>query len=270
MKHITIKHIVCVALSQLPMVINAEDQVIDGRLTVNGELTAGNLTSSKLTFRSNGSLLINRGSVIGPKFEWYAIQSAFRVGYFAPEPYIYPRSISIGGGKIEHTDAYSFGQGTASGSYSWVIGGSQAIASGEGSFAGGYAAKAIGNRSLSLGFGNESIGYSSTAMGSDSRAIGAHSLSSGEATNAGSSNSSVFGRYNVGGGNPNEWVETDPLFEIGNGKPSSYSEPDENGDREYFPEVYSNAMTVYKNGNVEISGVITCAPGGNIPMYDGN
>jgi hypothetical protein len=47
----------------------------------------------------------------------------------------------------------------------------------------------------------------------------------------------AVGRYNVGGGNATSWIDTDPIFEIGNGTGIS---------------TRSNAITVLKNGNVGI------------------
>ena len=58
----------------------------------------------------------------------------------------------------------------------------------------------------------------------------------------------------MGGGDPINWVASDPLFEVGNG---TY-------------QARSDALVVYKNGNAAFQGVVTVAPGGDIPMYTGN
>jgi len=49
--------------------------------------------------------------------------------------------------------------------------------------------------------------------------------------------SCTFGSYNIGGGNPSTWIDTDPLFEIGNSNDFQNT---------------SNALTVLKNGNIGI------------------
>jgi hypothetical protein len=50
----------------------------------------------------------------------------------------------------------------------------------------------------------------------------------------------AMGEYNIGGGNAAVWSATDPLFEIGNGTSNA---------------ARSNALTVLKNGNTDVSGV---------------
>ena len=78
----------------------------------------------------------------------------------------------------------------------------------------------------------------------------------------------AIGSYNVGGGNPYSWVPTDSIFEIGNGVPIA----PEGDDVDPYAATTgrSNALTVYKNGNMDVQGVVTCAPGGDIPMFTGN
>jgi len=49
----------------------------------------------------------------------------------------------------------------------------------------------------------------------------------------------AVGAFNVGGGDPANWAGSDPLFEIGNGMSDL---------------LRKNAMTVRKNGNVEVGG----------------
>ncbi len=49
----------------------------------------------------------------------------------------------------------------------------------------------------------------------------------------------AIGRYNVATGTPGSWIATEPVFAIGNGT---------------SPTARSNAMTVYKNGNMDLSG----------------
>jgi hypothetical protein len=72
-------------------------------------------------------------------------------------------------------------------------------------------------------------------MGNATTASGNYSTAMGELTKAESYISTAIGRNNVGGGNPSSWINTDPLFEIGNGTDGTNS---------------ANAVTVLKNGNV--------------------
>jgi len=93
-----------------------------------------------------------------------------------------------------------------------------------------------------MGSATTASGDKSTAMGAGADAIGNYSTAMGQGTRASSRASLAMGRYNVGGGTAVSWVDTDPLFEIGNGASSS---------------ALSNAMTVLKNGNV---GIGTASP----------
>ncbi len=83
--------------------------------------------------------------------------------------------------------------------------------------------------------------------------IGFNSFAIGENTLASSLSSCSFGRYNVGGGQANQWVEDDPLFEIGNG-----SGPGVNT---------SNALTVLKKG---FTGIQTASPASDLHVLHGN
>jgi hypothetical protein len=64
--------------------------------------------------------------------------------------------------------------------------------------------------------------------------------------------STTIGRYNIGGGNQTSWVNTDPLFEVGNGG-SNLSR--------------SNALTVLKNGNL---GITTNTPETKLQVTGGS
>ena len=135
----------------------------------------------------------------GTFMRWYPDKAAFRAGYVIADEW----------GK-NNTGLYStaFGHST--------------IAKGRYSVAFGFFSRALGNLSLSAGQGTE--------------AEGDYSASFGLSTNATSYASSAIGRSNVGGGNPKEWISTDPIFEIGNGS----GQP-------------SNAFTVLKNGSTGIN-----------------
>jgi Head domain of trimeric autotransporter adhesin len=169
---------------------------------------------------------------------------------------------SIKGGSI------AIGSGvTASGTNSAVFG-TSCYASGNNSFAQGYNTNASGEYSIAMGggasaggygavsFWGNASGYRSFAFGGSGTGGGAQgdysiSLGGGGATGtysvsigvgvSTSAYSVAMGSGNVGGGDALNWVATDPLFEIGNKAPSA--------------TVNSNALTVYKNGQVTLSAV---------------
>lgn len=126
----------------------------------------------------------------------------------------------------------------AMGDYSTAFG-SHTIATGNLSFASGSISTATGNVSTAFGWAASARGDNSVAMGTS--------------VSAEAFGSTVVGLYNViDGGNQNEWVATDSVFEIGNGSSST--------DR-------SNALTVLKNGNV---GIGTNAPLSILHIANGN
>lgn len=253
------------------------------------ELRLGGLVIAKGTYNNTPSLLTaDQGA--GTRLLWYPAKAAFRAGSVTGTQW---NETSIG----VYSTAFGYSP-TASGAYSTAMG-SGTLASGTGSTAIGISATATGEASFASGYssiaseeGATALGYFSTAAGESSFAAGAgnmatqnssvalgyHNLASQDAslatgfytTASGSSSASMgyktiaqsfashaIGCLNLGGGNQYSWVATDPLFEIGNGVPM------------VTPEVKSNALTVYKNGNMTVKGVITCAPGGDIPMFTG-
>jgi hypothetical protein len=107
----------------------------------------------------------------------------------------------------------------------------------------GYHSLANAKYSTALGESTDASGYVSTALGCSTYALGWGSTAMGFHTAATGYVSTALGHYNVGGGNATTWVNTDPLFEIGNGT----------------SVVPHNAMTVLKNGNV---GIGTSTPTG--------
>jgi hypothetical protein len=116
---------------------------------------------------------------------------------------------------------------SASGSYSIAMG-YNAYAKAYGSIAMGYHSSANRDFSLATGFGTKANGGSSTAMGWN--------------TNAKSYASVAIGSYNDTTCTSSfSWVPSDPLFVAGNG----------NGGEA------SNALTLYKNGNMTIAGTLT-------------
>jgi len=118
--------------------------------------------------------------------------------------------------------------------------GSEAV--GHGSTAMGANSKATGETSTAAGNGSEAMGEFSTAMGNHTIASGNNSLAANMYTTSQSFASTVLGRYNIISGNTSSWIDTDPLFVVGNGSSSSNR---------------NNAVIVYKNGNMEVDGDVT-------------
>lgn len=210
----------------------------------------------------------------GSRFLWYPRKALFRVGKFRTSDLL---DADFGN--------YSFASGlnTQAKGYASVAMGSYSTASGYYSIALGNNATAAGTSSMALGGGtasganstsmgpSASTGFMSTAMGNSS-AIGSYSTSLGFSTVACSYGSIAAGLFNVVNSTASTqgWIATDPLFEIGNGRPSKTIYNDEGDIVISEPEIRSNALTVYKNGNMDVQGVVTCAPGGDIPMFTGN
>ncbi len=113
--------------------------------------------------------------------------------------------------------------------------GTETTASGSDATAIGFFTTASGNFSVAMGEGAAATNSAAVAMGDQTDASGQHSTAFGRGTLANAIGSTAIGRYNIGGGNPNVWVGTDPLFEIGNGTTSSNR---------------ANALTILKNGTI--------------------
>nr|MBP7497947.1 DUF1566 domain-containing protein [Bacteroidales bacterium] len=94
----------------------------------------------------------------------------------------------------------------------------------------------IGKYSVAFNEDTKASGESSVAFNAQTVAAGSYSFAAGAGTETSASASFVVGAYNeIISGSPTAWVETDPLFVIGNGKGSR-----------------KNAVTVLKNGNIGI------------------
>ncbi len=213
---------------------------------------------TKLQVQSGYDVLFGSSmSGAGSKTYWDASQRAFRTGYVSGTQW-----------DAANVGLYSFATGynttasasnstalgynnTASGTYSTVIGYSS-TASGSQSLALGANNTASGNLSFTLGNNNTASGYNSLALGFSNLASANYSLAMGVLSTAQSYNVFTIGRYNVGGGNATSWINTDPLFEIGNGISSAHA----------------NAMTVLKNGNVGIGISVPVAKLQVQPGYD--
>ncbi len=115
--------------------------------------------------------------------------------------------------------------------------GNTTTASGDNSTSAGYhtsssnfASTALGNTTEASGNGSTSMGFSTTASGNYSTAMGSFTISKAYSNLA-------IGRYNVGSGSSGSWINSEPIFEIGNGTATNNR---------------NNALTVLKNGNVGI------------------
>jgi len=145
--------------------------------------------------------------------------------------HFYPKKSAIRGGYANTTQWDDSNVGNYSTSF-----GFNTIASGFYSLAVGQNSMASNTSSVALGANTIASGKWSTALGSGSDAIADYSTAIGDETNAESYASLAIGKNNIGGGNANNWVDSDPLFEIGNGTSSTPS----------------NALTVLKDGKVGI------------------
>ncbi|WP_417875058.1 tail fiber domain-containing protein [Xanthomarina gelatinilytica] len=184
-------------------------------------------------------------------------------GYDAGQGAVGTGSVAMGQYTTANVGSVAMGYGSsATGQYATAMGsntiasGPFSVAMGEASTASGISATAMGyntaasgQAATAMGFETEASGENSTALGNATNAIGENSLAAGELTlaigktstaigngiNANGLLTTAIGRFNLGGGDPTNWVETDPLFEIGNG--SSFG-------------AKANALTVLKNGTI--------------------
>lgn len=138
------------------------------------------------------------------------------------------------------TNSFAFGeQSEASGGYSIAL--IKSVASGLATFSVGTSAQAAGDYSMAVGQLATTRGENAIAMGFGTLAIGKSSFCTGRNTTAQALNSFVIGKKNVVEGDSLNWVDTDPLFVCGNGTSTTTS----------------NALTLYKNGNMTIAGTLT-------------
>ena len=253
----------------LPFSLTQSSPATAFSIDTNGTLIESGPTNTSATLTLSGN----------PQMVWFPAKIAFRVGAFSGSqtqasigPYSFATgtstasgfsAVALGGANASGVSAVSMGSGTmASGYVSTALGGAS-TASGEYSLAEGYSSVASGMGSTAMGSYVTASGFGSTATGSSTTASGADSTATGQYTTANSQSAFVAGQYNVGlsstGATPSatSWVATDPLVEFGNGSGTGST-----------PK--SDAVVVYKNGNMTVQGVVTVAAGGDIPMYTGN
>jgi hypothetical protein len=184
---------------------------------------------------------------IGTRMMFYPGKAAFRAGYVDGTQWddanIGNYSTAMGlGTTASGQRSTAMGQGTTASGLASTAMGWATHATGSSSTAMGDFTSASGDYSTAMGESTHATGSSSTAMGDNTTANGNHSTAMGESTSASALCDVALGLCNVGGGAPNVWIATDPLFEIGNGT-NSWTR--------------ANAMTVLKNGNV---GIGTATP----------
>lgn len=157
----------------------------------------------------------------------------------------------------EATGLHSFAMGyisEASGNYSVALG-NKTVSSGTGSLSYGDSTFATGNYATAAGHNATATGRNAIANGTNVRASG--DLSSAYGTNLVSSSylCTVFGHNNdsIPGASKTTWVDTDPLFIVGNG---------------YGPLSGQrwNALTIFKNGKAEFFSNVLPRDDNNITL----
>jgi len=98
---------------------------------------------------------------------------------------------------------------------------------------------AHGFGSVALGISNRAINTSALAAGYNSKATGYYATAIGNNASAKAYGSFVIGQYNLITGDSTKWVNTDPLFIVGNGLNDANR---------------SNALTINKNGQTTFMG----------------
>ncbi|NND35073.1 MAG: hypothetical protein HKN76_20980 [Saprospiraceae bacterium] len=154
----------------------------------------------------------------GTKLMWIPTKGAFRAGYAEGTKWDYD---SLGSNSVAF--------------------GSQTKATGFGSAVFGQLSEATGQSSVAFGNSTRSQGFTTATFGAATTATGSTAAAFGSGTRADARYCMAIGRANVGGGNPNAWISTDPIFEVGIGQSTR-----------------RNAFTVYKNGRCSVG-----TPGSN-------
>ncbi len=243
----------------------------------NGNVGIGNITpvarlhvnDSSVLFSAIGTASSTPGnppvSGQGRRMMWYADKAAFRAGYVNTTNWdkdsVGDYSIGLGlNVKAKGYSSVAIGNTTtasgdnsitlgfntrASGSYSTSMGLST-TASGIASTTMGINTTASGETSTAIGDGTIASGNISTAMGNNTTASGHYSTAMGFSTTAKAHASTAIGQYNDNTDAPSPFIPqpADRLFQIGNGA--------SNASR-------SNALTILRNGNIGMAGVINPA-----------
>ena len=219
----------------------------DSSLYYLGDLVGIGTEFPQARFHVSGDILVAPDSLsAGSQMRWNMDKGAFRAGILESG------SESFWNGQLVGEGSFAVNHSTkATGQYSSAIG-DQTQANGKNSFAGGLASLANGDGAFSFGYTNYATGIRSVTFGQSNLSTGAFSVSAGTGTQANghasvamgegvlteSMNAAAFGTYNSGSGLRAQWRDTDPIFEIGNGRNALHR---------------SNALLVLKNGRTAIS-----------------
>jgi len=193
-------------------------------ISIGNETQASGTHSTSLGYRSIASGL--RSSSIGT----YYYKSLnfirilyppiwFPIGKGDAEEFISKETESSSKGSFVSLPLYANRNNQAIGEYSLAVGNGNLSENGGLSFGVYNTASAI--YATALGFANQAVAPYSFAGGFANRTEGEFATAFGRYTSAASANSFVIGTYNVSSGSPDEWVNTDPLFQIGNGSSST-------------------------------------------------
>ncbi|MEN8157669.1 MAG: hypothetical protein ABFS10_12025 [Bacteroidota bacterium] len=102
-----------------------------------------------------------------------------------------------------------------------------------------------------IGFGNQAVAPYSFAGGIANKTEGNYATAFGHYTSAPSFNSFVIGTYNKSVGTSDDWIPTDPLFQIGNGTGRDLADQhdafrvDKNGGTTIYPQNAYSGLYVY-------------------------
>lgn len=187
----------------------------------------------------------------GTRLMWYPRKAAFRAGSASGTQWddsnIGNYSTALGASTTASGNwSVALGSLTTASANSSVAMGGGSTASGTGSTALGSGTTASGDYATAMGLSASASGRGATAMGLGTAASGDYGTALGNSTTAQAYGSLVVGRYNLLAGSQTTWVTSDPLFVAGNGTGLAGR---------------SNALTLYKNGNLEIGGTLTAAEG---------
>ncbi|MFD2823936.1 tail fiber domain-containing protein [Lacinutrix iliipiscaria] len=214
------------------------------------EIGNGNYVDGTNDNRTNALTVLRNGTITAPSFEISEItdNKALITKEFADANYSGGGGVSTGleaidesngiGWRLLGRDPANYGNiGLNAVDFSYGLTDNYYGALGQLSFSSGYLTRALGESSFSAGSSTSALGYSSFAANSSTEANGNHSSAFGFFTQSDAYASFAIGGNNVGGGTIDSWVETDPLFEIGNSNQDGVQNR-------------SNALTVLKNGTI--------------------
>lgn len=218
--------------------------VSDASLIV-GKGTSSGARSNALVVLNNGNVVIPNGSLtIGSE----AALTPTSVGTYLSSHKYLTRAYGSGS-SLNISSLLAIGEGAESNGDDSVAIGAGAYSNGTSSIALGEGSSSTGDFSHSLGAGARAFGdYSTSIGGYESTATGAFSVASGYKTKSTAAYSVVLGTSNLSASGTalvpldfTGWSDNEVLFELGNGEP------------DYSPAQYSNAITTLKNGRTTLA-----------------